>query len=96
MFLDEYKDKMGLKIIERPPGIRPPKKNFQLWPNGTLSSLGDTLINIIKEGYALEMNYESLTNSNLTTLHTYMYKRGYKLHCWRAEHKRVLFVEKKT
>ncbi len=90
--LDHYKDQMGLKTIPLP--SKYDLEKVQLYNVGLLKELVDYLISI-PDGQAAEVNFESLTSSNVSTLHHNCKVKGYKLHCLRNGPKRVLYVEKK-
>lgn len=90
--LDSYREQMGLKIINLPQKYSLEK--VQLYNVGLLKELVDELI-ILEKDKAIEVNFEALTPSNVSTLHQNCKVKGYKLHCLRNGLKRVLFVEKK-
>lgn len=90
--LEGYKEQMGYKIISIPQTYELEKT--QMYNIGLLKELAEDLMTL-PTGQAVEVNFESLTSSNVSTLHTNCKVKGFRLHCLRNGHKRVLYVEKR-
>lgn len=88
--LRRYSLQMGLEVIPIPQDFELEK--VQLYPTGVLQELAHTVMEL-EPGKCISMNYEALTNSNISTLHGYMRSKGYSLHCLRNGNKRVLYSE---
>jgi len=88
--LRRYSLQMGLEIVPRPQTFELEKT--QLYPSGVLQELAHTIMEL-ESDKCISMNYEALTNSNISTLHGYVKSHGHALHCYRNGNKRVLFSE---
>lgn len=90
--LNQYKEELGYKVIVLPQKYDLEK--VQLYNVGLLKELVDSLITL-PVGHAVEVKFEALTSSNVSTMHSNAKAKGYKLHCLRNGQKRVLYLEKR-
>jgi hypothetical protein len=89
--LVQYEKQMGLSVVPLP--VRTGLTKIQLYPSGLLMELLQRLIKL-EPNTCVQVNYEALTNSNISTMHGQAKMLGYKLHCLRDGEKRILYTEK--
>ena len=83
-------EQYGLKVTPKP--IIAKDKAVSKYPVGTLRELA-TFIMKCPADQVVEINYDALTQANISTLHQMARGAGYHLHCIRFKDKRILWME---
>ncbi len=92
MLLEKYEKE--LSIVVRPLPTRMEIISVRLYPVGLMKELGDKIISL-DVGFCIQVPFESLTSSNVSTLHSYCKCKGWKLHCLRDGNTRILYCDKR-
>lgn len=90
--LSRYKQELPWQIKPLPQKLDIVRVN--LHPVGLLKELAERIFTI-PAGYCMELPFECLTSSNVSTMHSYCKQHGWKLHCLRSGNFRLLYVERR-
>lgn len=89
--LDSYKEQLGFKVISIPAKCE--VERVQMYHVGLLKELAQSIMDL-PAGQAIEVKFEALTSSNISTIHSTCKHHGFKFHCIRSGDKRILYGEK--